>query len=178
MFTRFLFLALFLTCFVWSGAQEVGYITPVYKYGQEVGYIMPVYKYVQELRVEQRVFSTKYFVDDERVKSKEFFRLLNDNEASSDAYQNYKTQSNLGSSFVLLSLVPTLVGLNNSVQSAIDPEVKDNSLLWYGSAVVLDIVATVFYTNANKHLDDAVRKYNKSKSVSFRWTGNGLKLSF
>ena len=139
---------------------------------------MPVYKYVQELRVEQRVFSTKYFVDDERVKSKEFFRLLNDNEASSDAYHDYQSQMNLGSGFLILSIIPSTAALSNSVQSNVDPSVKDNSLWLNGASIALLVTSTVFYTNANKHLDDAVRKYNKSKSVSFRWTGNGLKLSF
>ena len=152
MFTRFSFSVLFLVCFFWGGAQD--------------------------LKIESEVFSTKYFEGEERIKRKAFLDLLKNNEASSAAYYDYKTQSNLGSSFVLLSLVPTMVGLNNTVQSAIDPEVKDNALLWYGSATVLDIVAIIFYTNANKHLDDAVRKYNKSKSVSLSWTGNGVVLFF
>ena len=152
MFTRFYFLALFLVCFVWGGAQD--------------------------LKMESKVFSTKYFEGEERIKRKAFLDLLKNNDASSSAYFDYKTQANLGSSFALLSLVPIMVGLNNTVQSAIDPEVKNNALLWYGSAAALNVVATVFYSNANKHLDDAVRKYNKSKSVSFRWTGNGVTLSF
>jgi hypothetical protein len=152
MFTRFYFLALFLVCFVWGGAQD--------------------------LKMESKVFSTKYFEGEERIKGKVFFDLLKNNEASSDAYHHYQSQMNLGSGFLILSIIPSTAALSNSVQSNIDPEVKDNSLWLNGGAIALLVTATVFYTNANKHLDDAVRKYNKSKSVSFRWTGNGVTLSF
>lgn len=140
----------------------------------------------------------KYYQNEERLTNKQLYSILSENPASSENVQMARTNSIIGSSFVISGTVCLLAGSitflnatikeNNDVQNGNAPGEYNQGWGWLGAAAGLIIVSIPFNVKARKLLNSSVEQHNSSitstgqKSVEFELMTNsygiGIRMRF